>query len=185
MGIRHVGLRPRSRGAALVLVALVAGVLGAGFLAVGGPTSSGADGSSTESAVAARLRATELDRLAALVDADTATVRRLTASDFQLINPAGGELTLDDYLGAIDAGAIDYQVFSPTSPLAVRVSGASAVLRYQVSFDLVVGGDTRVVHQGWITELYELRRGQWQVVWEQATAVPNDLDLFIRSIQPA
>ena len=27
--------------------------------------------------------------------------------------------------------------------------------------------------------------GSWQVVWEQATAVPNDIDLFVQSLVPA
>jgi hypothetical protein len=41
-----------------------------------------------------------------------------------------------------------------------------------------------VTHQGWITELYERRHGRWQIVWEQATAIPNNFDLFIESIKP-
>ena len=90
--------------------------------------------------------------------------------------------TREDYLGAVDAGEIDYLVFEPTSPIAVRLSGDSAALRYQVGFDLVVG-DTRFTHRGWITEVWELRHGRWQVVWEQATAVPNDFDLFVASIR--
>ena len=79
---------------------------------------------------------------------------------------------------------IDYRVFEPSSPIAVRLSGDSAALRFQVSFDLVVGGDTHVTHQGWITELYERRHGRWQIVWEQATAIPNDFGLFVESIKP-
>jgi hypothetical protein len=65
----------------------------------------------------------------------------------------------------------------------VRLSGESAALRFQVSFDPIVGFDTRVTHQGWITELYERRDGRWQIVWEQ-TAIPNDFGLFVESIKP-
>jgi hypothetical protein len=75
-------------------------------------------------------------------------------------------------------------VFEPSSPIAVRLSGDSAALRFQVSFDLVVGGETHVKHQGRITELYERRHGRWQIVWEQATAIPNNFDLFAQSIEP-
>jgi Domain of unknown function (DUF4440) len=78
---------------------------------------------------------------------------------------------------------IDYLVFKPVSRIAVRRSGAMAALRYKVSFDLVAGG-TRVTHKGWITELWERRNGSWQIVWEQATAVPNNFDLFLQSIEP-
>jgi hypothetical protein len=141
-----------------------------------------AHGSSTTSK-AERLRTIERTRLQALVTADTATARRLTARDFQLINPGGAPLSRDDYLGAVGGGDIDYLVFDPASPIAVRMSGNSASLRFEASFDLVVGG-TRFTHQGWVTELYERRRGRWQIVWEQATAIPNDFGLFAESIKP-
>ncbi|HEY7622036.1 MAG TPA: nuclear transport factor 2 family protein [Solirubrobacteraceae bacterium] len=159
----------------LVLAAAVVGLLAVGA------AMAASHGSSSE---ADRLRAIERTRLQALVDADTATARKLIAPDFQLINPGGGVSGREDYMQAIDAGVIDYLVFEPVSPIAVRLSGDSAVLRYQVSFDLVVGGDTHVTHQGWITELYERRHGRWQIVWEQATAIPNNFDLFIESIKP-
>jgi hypothetical protein len=136
------------------------------------------------SSQADRLRATETTRLQALVDADTATARTLMAPDFELINPAGSVSGREDFMDAIEAGVIDFLVLEPTSPIAVRLSGDSAALRYQVSFDLIVGGDTHVTHQGWITALYERRHGRWQIVWEQATAIPNNFDLFVQSIEP-
>jgi hypothetical protein len=136
------------------------------------------------SSQADQLRSIEKTRLRALVNADTATARKLIAPDFQLINPGGGTSGRDDYMDAIKAGVIDYLVFEPSSPITVRLSGDSAALRYQVSFDLIVGGDTHVTHQGWITALYERRHGRWQIVWEQATAIPNNFDLFVQSIEP-
>jgi hypothetical protein len=157
----------------LVLAAAAVALLGAGAAA-----------SHRDSSEADRLRAIETTRLQALVDADTPTARSLMAPDFQAINPGGGMSGRDDYMDAVEAGVIDYLVFEPASPIAVRLSGDSAALRYQVSFDLVVGGDTRVTHQGWITELYERRHGRWQIVWEQATAIPNDFGLFVESIKP-
>jgi len=135
------------------------------------------------SSEADRLRAIERTRLHALVVADTTTARRLIADDFQAINPGGGLLTRDDYLDSIQAGDIDYLVFEPVSPIAVRLSGDSASLRFEVNFDLVVAG-TRLTHQAWITELYERRHGRWQIVWEQATAIPNDFGLFVQSLLP-
>jgi uncharacterized protein DUF4440 len=60
---------------------------------------------------------------------DTATARRLIAPDFQLINPGGGVSSREDYMDAIKAGVIDYRVFEPSSPIAVRLSGDSAALR--------------------------------------------------------
>ena len=135
------------------------------------------------SSEADHLRAIERTRLQALVNADTATARRLIADDFEAINPAGGLLSRDDYLDSIRAGDLDYLVFEPTSPIAVRLYGDSAALRFEVNFDLVVAG-TRLTHQAWITELYERRHGNWQIVWEQATAIPNDFGLFVESLMP-
>ena len=131
-----------------------------------------------------RLRATERTRLRALVDADTATAGGMMARDFQAIPPSGDPLTRKDYLGAVAAGVIDYRVFKPVSRIVVRSSGHAAALRYKVSFDLVAGG-TRVTHKGWITELWERHGGRWLIVWEQATAIPNNFDLFLQSIEPA
>jgi hypothetical protein len=157
-------------GAALALLIATAAVAASH---APGPRSSEAD----------HLRAIERTRLQALVVADTATARRLIADDFQVVNPAGGVLSRDDYLDAIQAGDIDYLVFEPVSPIAVRLYGDSAALRFEVNFDLVVAG-TRLTHQAWITELYERRLGHWQIVWEQATAIPNDFGLFVESLKP-
>jgi hypothetical protein len=65
----------------------------------------------------------------------------------------------------------------------VRLSGDSAALRYQVNFDLFFGG-IRLTHAAWITELYERRAGRWQIVWEQATAIPNRFDLLVEALKP-
>ncbi|HEX6714263.1 MAG TPA: nuclear transport factor 2 family protein [Thermoleophilaceae bacterium] len=158
---------------AAVAVALV--------VAAGVVTASSA--SPANSSQADRLRAIETTRLQALVDADTATARKLTAPDFQQINPAGQPLSRDDLLGAVDAGVLDFLVDEPSSPIAVRLSGDSATLRYRTAFDVVAGG-TRVTHQGWTTALYERRHGRWQIVWGQSTAIPNNPGLFIESIKP-
>lgn len=155
-------------------VALAAGISIAVAGQAGGPTAR---------ADSVDLPAIEQARLQALMDADTATAGRLIAADFELVNPGGAALSRNDYLGAVEAGFIDYLVLEPASPIDVRRSGNSAVLRFQVNFDLVVAG-TRLSHAGWITELYELRNGRWQIVWEQATAVPNNFDLFIESLKP-
>ena len=163
--------RRRTLAAVAAALALATGVVTA---------SSAAPASSSQ---ADRLRAIETTRLQALVDADTATARKLTAPDFQVINPAGAPLSRDDFLGAVQAGVIDFLALEPSSPIAVRRSGDSATLRYQTMFDVVAGG-THVTHQAWTTALYERRDGRWQIVWAQTTAIPNRLDLFIQSIKP-
>jgi hypothetical protein len=64
----------------------------------------------------------------------------------------------------------------------VRVHGDSAVARVKLKFKVVAQGQT-VQHEGWTTGQFERRDGRWQVVWSQTTAVPNNLDLFIQSLQ--
>ena len=125
----------------------------------------------------------ERARAKALVDADIPAARRLMADDFQAINPAGQPLSREQLLEGVAAGQPDFLVDEPTSAIAVRRSGSAAVLRYQRSFDLVIGG-TRLTHKAWSTVLYEHRRGHWVAVWEQTTAIPNRPDLFIESIKP-
>jgi hypothetical protein len=131
-----------------------------------------------------RVRAIEHARLQALVAGDTATASRYIADDFELVTPTGDLTTRDDYLGIVEAGIVDYLVFEPASPIDVDLHGDSATVRFEVSFDLIAG-DVRLTHRGWITEIYALRNGSWQIVWEQATAVPNDYDLFFQSLLPA
>jgi hypothetical protein len=131
-----------------------------------------------------QLRSLERARLHALVAGDTATASRFIASDFQLINPAGATSAKHDYLEGVAAGFPDYLVFEPSGPIAVRLAANSASLRFPVSFDLLLGGELRLTHQAWVTELWERRGGRWQIVWEQATAIPNDFDLFVEALMP-
>jgi hypothetical protein len=42
------------------------------------------------------------------VDGDIPLARRLHAEDFQLINPSGGALTREEYLGGLASGFLDY-----------------------------------------------------------------------------
>ena len=173
--------------------ALTAGAVAAVAASVAIPTLTGAQASPARSAHGAharpgasqadQLRALERRRLHALVNADTKTAGVMMAEDFQAIPPSGDPLARKDYLGAVAAGVIDYRVFEPVSRIAVRRSGDFAGLRYKVSFDLVAGG-TRVTHKGWITEVWERHNEHWRVVWEQATAIPNNFDLFLQSIEP-
>ena len=66
-----------------------------------------------DQAVAEIVRATERERLRALVTADVPRARQLHADDFQLINPLGGALSKDQYLGGIESGQIQYLFWEP------------------------------------------------------------------------
>jgi Domain of unknown function (DUF4440) len=154
-------------------------------LVIAGAAVAVSSASTAHSSTADQLRQIERTRLRALVNADTKTAGRLIAPDFQLINPGGATSGRDDYLASIASGDIDYLAFKPTSPIVVRQSGDAAALRFQVHFDIVIGGGAlHLTHEGWITELYERHHDRWQIVWEQATAVPNDFDALIQALSP-
>jgi len=117
------------------------------------------------------LRATERDRLRAFVEADMEVIDRLTADDFQLINPGGGTVSKAEYLEGISSGFLDYVVWEPTSAIVVRLYGEAAAIRYQSRLEIVIGGEALPPLAVWHTDLYEQRDGGWQVVWSHATAV--------------
>ena len=115
------------------------------------------------------LRATERERLRALVAGDVERAGQLHTDDFQLINPLGGALSKEQYLGGIRSGQIHYLHWEPES-IAVRLYGDAAVIRYQSQREIVVQGRRIPRQRYWHTDLYERREMQWQVVWSHATA---------------
>ena len=117
-----------------------------------------------------QLRAIERARLRSLVDADVATARRLHADDFELINPVGGTLSKEQYLRDIASGELDYLEWEP-GEIRVRLYGDSAVIRYQAHLRVSVKGSEGRAVTFWHTDLYEKRKGQWQIVWAHATQV--------------
>lgn len=116
------------------------------------------------------IRATERERLRALVEADMEVARQLHADDFQLINPLGQSLSKEQYLGGIASGDLDYLVWEPES-IEVRLYDQAAVIRYQSQLEIVVQGQKVPRQRYWHTDSYEKRNGRWQVVWSQATGI--------------
>jgi hypothetical protein len=118
------------------------------------------------------LRETERERLRALVAGDVDRARQLHTEDFQLINPLGGALSKEQYLGGISARQIHYLHWEPGS-IAVRLYGDVAVMRYQSELEIVVQGRHIPRQRYWHTDLYERHGEQWQVVWSHATAADS------------
>lgn len=117
-----------------------------------------------------QLRAIERQRLRSLVDADLPAARRYHAVDFELINPDGGTMSKEQYLGRIADGSLKYLLWEPEE-IRVRLYRNSAVLRYRAHLKVSVKGSAgRDVHF-WHTDLYEKRNGQWQIVWAHAAMV--------------
>jgi ketosteroid isomerase-like protein len=118
------------------------------------------------------LRTTERDRLQALVNGDVERAAQLHTDDFQLINPLGGALSKEQYLGGISSGQIHYLYWEPET-IAVRVYGDAAVIRYQSELEIVVQGRHIPRQRYWHTDLYERQGRHWRVVWSHATAVDS------------
>lgn len=127
-------------------------------------------GASREGQEVKCLRATERQRLHALVAADVDVARRLHADDFQLVNPSGRILSKTEYLEGVASGFINYLAWEPGA-IAVRLHGQVACLRYRAHTEIIVGGHHAPKLLQWHTDFYERRDGRWQVVWSQATAV--------------
>jgi hypothetical protein len=160
------------------LIALPAAVL----VLAGAAYATASANTDTGRSAADQIRTAERTLLRAEVNGDTHTAGRLLARDFQLIDVTGTANTRADFLAAI-GGGVDFVTIEPIEPISVHVHGDSAVTRVKLKFKVVAGAVT-VQHQGWTTDLFEQRDGHWQVVWSQTTAVPNNLDLFIQSLQP-
>ena len=120
-----------------------------------------------------QLRAIERQRLRALVDADVTTASRLHADDFQLINPRGGTLSKEQYLRDVASGDLNYLEWDP-GEMRVRLYGNWAVIRYQAHLRVSVKGSPGRPVRFWHTDLYEKRKGQWQIVWAHATQLSDE-----------
>jgi len=121
--------------------------------------------------VSEQIRQLERERLQALVSADLPAASRMHADDFELINPAGEALSKTEYLAQVHSGQLDYRAWE-AGEISVRLYEGVAMIRYRdVRFDVDLQGQP--VHRGpmFHTNLYELRGGQWQVVWSQASGV--------------
>jgi hypothetical protein len=118
-----------------------------------------------QAGLADTLRAIEQSRIRALVQRDMTLLRRLHAPEYQLITPAGRVFTRERYLAAIEAEP--FYAGWDAGEMQVRVSAQMAVLRYPARLKFPSG---KVV-DCWHTDHYELRSGQWQAVWSQATEI--------------
>ncbi len=107
----------------------------------------------------------------AVVDADGDALDLLLADDFVLVPPPGTPLTKDEYVGAVESGALDFEKFDPISPIDVQR------VRSRRGPDLPVRHHR---HRRWgryrsspgiAHVVYEKAAGTWQVVRAQTTAV--------------
>lgn len=116
------------------------------------------------------LRTLEARRIQAILTRDMPLLWQLHAPDYQLITPAGRTYTRERYLGDIESSTLRYLSWE-AGGMQVRASAQMAIIRYQVKLELDSGDGTGTPFLCWHTDSYELRDGEWQAVWSQATAV--------------
>lgn len=117
----------------------------------------------------AALKALEVQRLKALVEANIDVASKLHADDFQLVTPFGEIVSKERYLGNIADGTLDYLVWRPLD-MAVRLYGDVAAIRYRDSeFVVEAGGIPHLSGLLVHTNIYEKRGDNWVIVWSHAS----------------
>ncbi len=117
------------------------------------------------------IRAVQRERSVALLTGDMQVAESVHADDFQLITPLGAVFSKAQYLGAVEAGIIRYVVMELDSPVEVRAHGDVALTRYRVQIEVEVQGQRYARAAYWFTDVFEKRKGRWQIVWSQGTGI--------------
>lgn len=112
-------------------------------------------------------------RLRALVERDMDVAERIHSPDYELITPGGHKHTKTSYLADVAAKRLEYLVFEPTSPIAVRAAPDLIVLRYVALIRLSVGVADELEFSAWHTDHYEKRDGSWTIMWSHATKISD------------
>jgi len=113
-------------------------------------------------------RALEIERTEALVARDVAAIRRLHASEYELISVPGRVMSLERYLSLMATDA--FYARWEHGPMRVQVAAGMAAVRYQAKITFPSG---KVV-DCWHTDVYKLESGLWRAIWSQATQLPPD-----------
>ena len=115
-------------------------------------------------------RELERSRIRALVGRDMELLWRLHAEEYQLVTPSGRTFGRERYLREIESGDLHYWRWEPGA-IEVRATEHMAIVRYQATLEPGSAGGRGNPFPCWHTDSYELKQGQWQAVWSQATAI--------------
>ena len=125
----------------------------------------------TTAGVEDEIKKMEMERAAAAVKADTATLERMTADDYTFINRRGQLLTKADTMSRLKSGDIKLTA-NDVSDLKVRVYGNTAVVNGRVDVKGTMAGKDS---SGPVlfTRVYVKKDGRWQsVAFQQTPIVP-------------
>ena len=115
------------------------------------------------------IKSLEKERAAAVIKADTATLEKLTADDYILINANGQMMDKQQTMEAIKTGQIKI-ASNDLSDLKVRVYGNTAVVTGKSTVKGTLSG-TEVNGPILFTRVYVKKNGHWQAVAFQQTRV--------------
>ena len=118
-------------------------------------------------------RALELERTQALVSRDLAAIRRLHATDYELISAPGRVMSLDRYLSLLAADV--FYAGWELGPIRVQRAMGMVALRYVARITFPSG---KVV-ECWHTDIYAMRSGAWRAIWSQATPLATDTPAIV------
>ncbi len=126
---------------------------------------------SRKGSVEDQIKKLEMDRVEAVKKADVATLDKLTADDYTLINAFGQEMDKSQTMNAIKSGDIKI-TSNELSDLKVRVYGNTAVVTGKSDVKGTMGGKD-ISGQLVFSRVYVKKNGRWQAVLFQQTRVAS------------
>lgn len=113
----------------------------------------------------------ESQRMKAMTEADTETLKGIYADDLTYTHTSAAEDTKQSMLEALETGRLNYAAMD-ASDVKVRVYGDTAILTGKAQVKVTSSG--RDLTFGLIfTDVYTKRDGQWQMVAWQSTRLPE------------
>jgi ketosteroid isomerase-like protein len=128
-------------------------------------------GSARAEDVQEQLKKLEMDRSAAIVKGDIATLEKQTSDDYSLINMNGKMSDKSQMVNAFKTGQSKLTA-DDVSDLKVRVYGNTAVITGKADVKGTLAGND-ATGQYMFTRVYVKKGGQWQSVAFQQTRISN------------
>jgi hypothetical protein len=120
---------------------------------------------------AAALRAAEMARFTANVDADTATLGKLLDAGLEYAHSNGKFDGRDSFIRSLTDGSIDYLAMTPDIQ-SLRVFGDVGVIRGEARVRVAIDGTTHEFTLGY-SDVWLWKDGRWQMTAWRSTRLPD------------
>lgn len=114
------------------------------------------------------IRELEQQQAHAAAAGDRATLERIFAPDFRMINPAGAVASREELLGLLGGGNPPYRAASYDTDRVMVYGNRAAVATGTENVEYAADGRRQ---QRRVTQVWQKQRGSWQLVLRQATLV--------------